>query len=316
MATHHIEPTRKTLHGHFSRELPPVLTIDPGDTVRFQTLDARWGLGPPNEDGTFTNQFGPRDPELDKGHALCGPVAIRGAEPGTTVEIQIDSLRTGLWGWNRAASFDSPVNKRLGLGEDHPEQFLRWTLDPDRAVGRDHLGRQVKLRPFLGVIGMPSAEPGVHSTAPPRVSGGNIDCKELISGTSLFLPVAVSGGLLSTGDGHGAQGDGEVSGTAIECPMERCELTFQLHTDLRLTTPRARTASSWITFGFDEDLDEAMAIALDAMLHLMGELFEIERVDAMALASVVVDLRITQVVNGVQGVHAVLPDGALSVFDR
>lgn len=313
MATYQIEPARETLHGHFSCELAPVLTIDSGDTVQFRTLDARWGLEPPRDDGVAARQFAPRDPERDKGHALCGPIAIRGAEPGMAIEVQIGRLRAGTWGWNLAGGFDSPVNKRLGFGKEHPEHFLRWTLDPDAATAHDHLGREVVLQPFLGVIGMPPAEPGIHLTAPPRSTGGNIDCRELISGTSLFLPVAVTGGLLSAGDGHGAQGDGEASGTAIECPMEQVDLTFRLHPELRLTTPRARTASGWITFGFNEDLNEAMAIALDAMLALMGEMHGFERADALALASVVVDLRITQVVNGVQGVHALLKDGALRV---
>ncbi|HEV2106905.1 MAG TPA: acetamidase/formamidase family protein [Thermomicrobiales bacterium] len=313
MATHQIEPTRETLHGHFSRELLPILTIDSGDTVRFRTLDARWGMEPPGADGTAAKQFAPRDPERDKGHALCGPVAIRGAEPGMTIEVEIGQLRTGTWGWNLAGGFDSSVNERLGFGKDHPEHRLRWTLDPDRGVAQDHRGREVALRPFLGVIGMPPAERGIHPTAPPRPTGGNIDCKELFSGSRVFLPVAVPGGLISAGDGHGAQGDGEASGTAIECPMERVDLTLRLHPELRLTTPRARTASAWITFGFDEDLDEAMAIALDAMLDLMGELHGFERADALALASVVVDLRITQVVNGVRGVHAVLADDAFSL---
>ena len=168
------------------------------------------------------------------------------------------------------------------------------------------------MRPFLGVIGMPPAEPGIHPTAPPRPTGGNIDCKELVSGSRLFLPIVVPGGFVSAGDGHGRQGDGESSGTAIECPMEVAELTFHLHPEMTVSTPRAETAEGWLTFGSDEDLDEAMAIALDAMLDLMGQQHGVDRVEALALASVLVDLRITQVVNGVRGVHAVLPHGALA----
>lgn len=311
MAIHHIKPTRENLHGHFSPDLPPVLTIDSGDTVRFQTLDARWFVQPGN-DGGAPVPFEPREPTLDTGHALCGPIAIRGAEPGMSLEVAIGELQTVTWGWNLAAGRDSPLNARLGFHGNASQHDLQWTLDPDRLLGRDQYGRQVPLRPFMGVIGMPSAEPGVHPTAPPRTTGGNIDCRELITGTSLFLPVAVPGGLVSTGDGHGAQGDGEVSGTAIECGMERADLTFHLHPDLSISTPRARTATGWITFGFDEDLDEAMAIALDAMLNIMGELHGMTRADALAVASVVVDLRVTQVVNGVRGVHAVLVDNAFT----
>ena len=151
----------------------------------------------------------------------------------------------------------------------------------------------------------------MHPTSPPRPTGGNIDCKELVAGTSLFLPVAVPGGLFSTGDGHGAQGDGEASETAIECPIERCDLTFVLHPQLAISTPRARTTEAWLTLGFHEDLNEAMFLALDAMLELMGEQYGMGRGEALAMAGVAVDLRITQVVNGVKGVHAVLPDGAI-----
>ena len=312
MATYQLGPLRENLHGHFSADLDPILTIDPGDTVRFETLDARWLVAPGTDDHA-PKQFKPRDPDLDTGHALCGPVAVRGAEPGMTLEVEIGELRTVGWGWNLAAGRDSPLNARLGFTGNTSERGLRWTLDPDRLAGHDQYGRHVRLRPFLGVIGMPPAGPGPHPTAPPRPTGGNIDCRELVSGTSLFLPVAVPGGLVSAGDGHAAQGDGEVSGTAIECGMERADLTFRLHPEMHLSTPRARTASGWITFGFDEDLDEAMAIALDAMLELMGELHGLERADALALASVVVDLRVTQVVNGVQGVHAALADDAFTL---
>ena len=147
--------------------------------------------------------------------------------------------------------------------------------------------------------------------SPPRRTGGNIDLKELITGTTLWLPIAVPGGLFSTGDGHAAQGDGEVGETAIECPIEQCDLTFVLRPDLSLATPRAETAAAWITLGFDEDLHEAMIRALDAMIELMGELYGMTRGEALAMASVVVDLRVTQVVNGVLGVHAVLAKDAI-----
>lgn len=312
MAVHHVEAERRTLHGHFSRDLAPVLTIDPGDTVVFRTLDAGWGLEPTAEGGGPGRTFEPRDPERDAGHALCGPVAVRGAEPGMTLAIEIGELRTGTWGWTVAGGWSSPLNDRLGVGTT-PRTWLRWTLDPDRLIGREAGGRAVAvaLRPFLGVIGMPPAAPGRHPTPPPRPTGGNIDCRELVSGSTLFLPIAVPGALVSVGDGHGAQADGEAGGTAIECPMERAALTFRLIDDPRLSTPRAETPAGWLTFGFDEDLDEAMAIALDAMLGLMGERFGLARTEALAWASVVVELRVTQVVNGARGVHALLPHGAL-----
>ena len=171
-------------------------------------------------------------------------------------------------------------------------------------------GLHVALAPFLGVMGMPPDEAGRHSTAPPRRSGGNIDCKELVAGTTLYLPISVDGALFSAGDGHAAQGDGEVSGTAIECPVERAELTLEL-SDLELRTPIARTGASWIAFGFSEDLDLAAEEAMATMLDLMEREFQLDRDYALALSSVIVDLRVTQIVNGVKGVHAMLRDDAI-----
>ena len=153
---------------------------------------------------------------------------------------------------------------------------------------------------------MPPTEPGIHSTQPPRAWGGNIDCKELVAGTKLFLPIPVDGALFSAGDGHARQGDGEVSQLAIECPVERAELTLTVRDDLALGAPIAWTPDAWIAFGFDEDLDEAAAAAIEAMLELMARAHGLERRDALALASVAVDLRVTQLVNRRQGVHAML----------
>jgi acetamidase/formamidase len=299
---HEIPLERRTLHGHFSRELEPVLTIDSGDTVAFSCLDAGWHLEP-------DSKFEPRDEELDSGHPLIGPVEIRGANAGRTLEITIDRVVVGSWGWCAAGDWASPLNERLGLTEDGV--CIQWTLDAEAGVGRDERGRELDLRPFLGVLGMPPPEPGVHSTAPPRLSGGNIDCKELVAGTRLYLPISVEGALFSAGDCHARQGDGEVSQLAIECPLERAELTLRVRDEPRLRTPIAWTPGGWLTFGFDEDLDKAAAIAIDAMLELMGREHGLERAEALALASLVVDLRVTQVVNEVSGIHAVLPHDAI-----
>jgi acetamidase/formamidase len=308
VAFHVLPLERRTLHGHLSPALPPVLTIASGDTVRFSTLDGDWGLEPNPDGGAPRTPFVTRDPELDRGHALCGPVAIEGARPGMTIEVQVGHVRTGTWGWTEAGGWPHEINRRLGLVDDH--HAIHWNLDPDRGVATSHTGRSVAIRPFMGVMGLAPAEPGIHATSPPRATGGNLDCRELTAGASLYLPVAVDGGLFSTGDGH-AQGDGEVGETAIECPIERCDLTFVLHPDLTIAAPRARTADGWLTFGLHEDLDEAMALALDGMLVLLGELHGMGRAEALAMASVVVDLRVTQVVNGTKGVHAFLPAGAI-----
>lgn len=267
-----------------------MLEVAPGDSVRFKALNAGWRWEADRE------LFDERDPELDEGHALSGPVAVQGARAGDVLAVRVDEIRPHDWG--------------VTFGAD---EMFTWTLDADAGVARDSAGASVRLDPFLGVIGMPPPEPGVHPTGPPRRYGGNIDCKELVAGTTLFLPVPGDGALVSLGDGHGAQGDGEVSGTAIECPLAHVQVTFDLREDLELAWPIARIAGAWLTFGFDEDLDAASGHALETMLDLMERELGVTRSHALALASVVVDLRITQVVNGVKGVHAVLRDDAVRI---
>jgi acetamidase/formamidase len=285
VALHELPLERRTLHGHFSPELEPVLVVEPGDSVRISTPNAGWELVP-------GEHVVPRVDGLDDGHALAGPIEVRGARAGRTLTVRVDDVRPGSWG----VTLSTPPHR------------IDWDLDGD--VGRG-AGHTVRLAPFLGVLGMPPPEPGVHPTGPPRRFGGNIDCKELVAGATLFLPIPVDGALFSAGDGHAAQGDGEVSGTAIECPTEAL-LTLDIRDDLPLEWPVARVAGAWLTFGFHEHLGRAARIAVDGMLDLMQRELGLERDDALALASVVVDLRVTQVVNGSLGVHAVLRDDALA----
>lgn len=307
---HTLDASRPNLHGAFLRERPPILTLESGDTVRLNTLDAGWGLEGPRADGSPRRKIEPRDQAADAGHCLVGPIAVRGAQPGQTLEVHIDALRPGPFGWNTAGGWPSPVNTALGMHEGE-EHFLRWTLDTTKMVGVNQHGQQVALRPHLGVVGLAPNEPGYQSTVPPRFCGGNMDCKELGMGASVFLPIAVEGALLSVGDGHALMADGEASSTGIECPMDLVQLTLTLHPEMKLSGPRILTPTHWITLGFNEDLDTAMVMALDAMLDLMTEQYKLPRRQALALASLVVDLHITQVVNGVRGVHAMLPHGAI-----
>ena len=302
--TYTLHPERKTLHGHFSRDLPPVLTLDAG-----------WGLEP-FEGGDYASrrdmqrrEFEGRVKGLDDGHALIGPIAIEGAHPGLTLEVEIKTIQPAKWGFCVAGGWTDDNNQLLGLTESGT--MHNWTLDPQAMIGRSQNGHSVALRPFMGVMGMPPDEPGTHPTAPPRIWGGNMDCKELVVGSTLYLPIPVEGGLFSVGDGHAVQGDGEVSGTAIECPMDLVELTFHVRDDFPVTTATANTPTGWLTMGFDTDLTPATYQALNAMLDLMERLFGIKRLDAIGLASLVVDLRVTQIVNGVRGVHAVLPHGSV-----
>jgi len=283
VAHHDLPLERRTLHGHFSRDLAPVLTVEPGDSVRLATPNAGWELEP----GV---RFEPRDDELDAGHALAGPIEVRGAKAGQVLAVRIDEVEAGSW----------------GVTPTSHEHAIVWELGDGVARGG---GFEVELAPFLGVIGMPPVGPGVHSTVPPRPQGGNLDCKELVAGTTLFLPIPVDGALLSAGDGHARQGDGEVCGTAIECPS-RATLTLELRDDFELAWPLARVDGAWLTFGFDEHLGLAARKAVDGLLDLMEREHGIVRDDALALASVVADLRVTQVVNEQVGVHAVLADDA------
>jgi acetamidase/formamidase len=309
VTVHEIPFERRSLHGTFSCDYEPCVSIEPGDSIVFRSADAGWGIAaPPDESGT-REQFGPRDPERDGGHALIGPIEVCGARAGGTLVVGIDELRVGTWGITDAGGWPSPLNERLGVADGDTHRLV-WRLDAGTGTGCDQFGRTVALRPFLGVIGMPPPEPGVHSTHPPRRWGGNIDCSELGEGATLYLPIPVDGALLSAGDGHARQGDGEVSQLAIEAPMERALLTLTL-ADVELENPIARTAGAWLTFGLDADLDEAAAQAVEGMLELLRREHGLERRDALALASVIVDLRVTQLVNGVKGVHAMLRDDAL-----
>jgi len=283
VTVHELPCEQRTLHGYFSPDLEPVLEIEPGDSVRISVPNSAWEL-------SSEELFLAKTPELDTGHALAGPIAVRGARPGQTLTVRVDEVEAGDWGFTEG-------------GEGHA---VHWALA--EGVG-SALGRELDLAPFLGVMGMPPPEPGFHSTIPPRRWGGNIDCKELVAGTTLYLPIPVEGALFSAGDGHAAQGDGEVSGTAIETPA-RAQLTLNLRDDLALEWPIARIDGAWLTFGFDEHLGRAARIAVDGMLALMARELGVTGGDARVLASVGVDLHITQVVNEALGVHAELRDDA------
>ncbi|MGV9769446.1 acetamidase/formamidase family protein [Microbacterium sp. NPDC003461] len=314
MTTHRIPLASENLHGSFSPSHPPILTIRPGDTVTFPTLDGDWltdvEIGPPARHG---GQWPGRRPGVDDGHALIGPLAIAGAEPGMTLAVRIDDVQPGEWGWSRSGGRAVELDTELAVDEG-AESYLRWTLDSPSSMATSQHGHRVRMRPFLGVIGCAPAAPGSHSTHPPRSTGGNIDCRELIAGTTLFLPIEAPGALLSVGDGHAAQGDGEAGSTAIECPMRSVTLTVDLVRDMPLSMPRALTPESWITFGFAETLDAAAFQALSGMVDLLQERTGFTRKESLNLASQTTDLRVTQIVNGVKGVHAVLDHDALALL--
>ena len=307
MSVHELAATPATTVNVFSFAHDPVLTVDPGDRLVVESLDASGYLQRP----TFPGEAKPKMFPAARGHCLTGPVAVRGARPGDLLAVQLVDLRPGHWGWTVAGAVESPVTRRLGLDPSQPS-WLLWELDPEVGVGIANHRFQRQLRPFLGVVGVAPAAEGEHSTVPPRAeAGGNIDCRELVAGSTLYLPVGVDDALLYLGDGHAAQGDGEVGGTAIECPMTT-ELVVGLADDPVLRSVHAETPSGRITFGFDPDLNVAMGDALDAMVTWMQQLLGVPKATALALASSSLDLRITQVANQTWGVHALLPTAAIT----
>ena len=304
MARHELLPVPGQVTDVFRADAEPVLVVASGDELSVTTLDA-WGhLEPQEQPGSV----GPLMFEARRGHCLAGPIAVEGARPGSMLAVHLQHLEPVGWGWTSSGAHDTELNRRLDVLGQAPT-WLLWEIDVEEQVARCQLDFSVGLSPFLGVVGLPPDEPGEHSTIP-RASGGNIDCKELVAGSTVYLPVTVPGALLCLGDGHAAQGDGEVSGTAIECGMTT-ELAVEARRLPDLPMIHTVTPVGRVTFGFSADLNEAATEALDAMVRWMEGLLQLSRPEALALASVAVDLRVTQVVNRTWGVHAVLENGRL-----
>jgi len=307
MTQHRIDASPATVHwGHFDAALNPVLTVDSGDTVTLSSVSGLPGFLPDETSG-FTVAPALRaihESVESKGPHICtGPVAVRGAKPGDMLEVRIKAVELhDDWGYNL-------ILPDIGgaLSEDFKDpRALMIGLDRGRMIGRLPFGIDVPLRPFFGVMGVaPSPSAGSVSSVPPGRHGGNIDNKELIAGTTLFLPVHTEGALFSVGDGHGVQGDGEVCLTAIETGLIG---TFELHLHpgRTLEWPYAETPTHLITMAFDPDLDVCAKIALRNMIGAICERTGLSREDAYTLCSLAADLRITQVVNGNKGVHCML----------
>ena len=301
-----VEAGPDTVHwGYFSAALKPVLTVDSGARVTMSSVSGTPDLLPPPP---FTSP--PALPAIHAanagqrffGHMCTGPVAVRGAKAGHVLQVDIEAIELH-YDWAYTA-----VRPLAGaLPDEFPEfRLLHLALDKTRMVGRMPWGQEIPLRPFFGVMAVaPPPAWGTIPTPPPRRNGGNMDNKELVAGTTLYLPVFNDGAQFSVGDGHGAQGDGEVCINAIETGLIG---TFRLtvREDLRLEWPRAETPTHVITMGFDPDLDECAKIALRQMIDLIASRTGLDRYQAYALASLTADLRITQVVNGAKGVHCML----------
>jgi acetamidase/formamidase len=302
--------TRERVHYAWDKSIPPLLTIDPGETVVFETRES--------SDGRITRETSRENPPTKAraaGHPLTGPVFIRGAEPGDTLEVEILDLRPGDWGYT--AFYPG----RGLLPDDFDEPFFQiWDLTGDPAPFRP--GIAVPLEPFLGVMGVALAEEGPQSTMPPRRNGGNVDTKQLTAGSRLFLPVLVPGALFSGGDGHAAQGDGEVCITAIETDMT-ATLRFSLHKGRELPEfqfwtagpllPRTNGREWFATTGHGPDLMEAARNAVRHMIAWLVREHGLTREEAYILCSVAVDLKLSEVVDAPNWVvSAFLP---MALFD-
>lgn len=313
MAQHRLEAAPDTVHwGHFDASLSPVLTIEPGDSVTFTTVSGLPDQLPPDRSAVTV------PPALDTIHAqverkhgphICtGPVALRGAKAGDVLEVRIRDVALHYdWGFNMIRPGAGALPDDFAQG-----RVIQIALDAKRMIGHLPFGTEIPLRPFFGIMGVaPPPSAGLVSSVPPGRHGGNIDNKELIAGTVLYLPIHADGALFSVGDGHGAQGDGEVCLTAIETGLIG---TFELHLhkDRKLDWPQAETATHVITMAFDPDLDACVTIALRDMIALICARTGLSREDAYTLCSLAADLRITQVVNGNKGVHVMLEKGYLT----
>ena len=301
--THYLNPTPQTVHwGHFNASIPAVLQVESGDEVVIDTFSG--GMSEVADPSLFRPEHRlivDTVPQIMGPHILTGPVHVKGAEPGDTLEVRIlDIELTTDWGWNIIRPLKG------ALPEDFPNLSRRVIpIDRQTNVARLPWGVDVPLRPFFGIIGVaPPPAYGLVSSVEPREYGGNIDNKEFIPGTSLFLPVFVPGANLSVGDGHAVQGDGEVSLTALEtCLKGRFQVIVHKQS---LNFPRAITPTHYISMGMDVDLDDAAKQALRNMIKWLTEIKPWTAEEAYVFCSLACDLHVTQLVDGNKGIHAMV----------
>ena len=311
MAHHHLKASVASCHwGYFDASRAPVLTVKSGDHVTVDTVSGSPAVVPsagfhvPPELLEIHAQMAgqPMGP-----HILTGPVAIEGARPGHALEVRILEVKLRQnWGYNAIRPLGGT------LPDDFPDmRLMHIPLDLVANIATLPWGLQLPLRPFFGILGVaPPPNWGRITSIVPRAHGGNIDNKELVPGSTLYLPIFAEGGLFSCGDGHAAQGDGEVCVTAIETALQG---RFQLivRDDIALNYPRAETPTHYITMGMDPDLDQCAVIALRDMIRLITEKTNLSKEEAYSLCSIAADLRVTQTVNGSKGIHVMLAKSLL-----
>ena len=300
---HYLNPTPQTVHwGHFNASIPAVLQVESGDELVIDTFSG--GMSEVADPSLFRPEHRlivDTVPQIMGPHILTGPIHVKGAEPGDTLEVRIlDIELTTDWGWNIIRPLKG------ALPEDFPNLSRRVIpIDRQTNVARLPWGVDVPLRPFFGIIGVaPPPAYGLVSSVEPREYGGNIDNKEFIPGTSLFLPVFVPGANLSVGDGHAVQGDGEVCLTALEtCLKGRFQVIVHKQS---LNFPRAITPTHYISMGMDVDLDDAAKQALRNMIKWLTEIKPWTAEEAYVFCSLACDLHVTQLVDGNKGIHAMV----------
>jgi acetamidase/formamidase len=312
-ATYELKATPQTVAwGHYDATDKPVLTIRSGDTVVIHTLLTnspagleKAGVAPAQIEPALRAVYDgvPASARGPGGHILTGPIAIAGAEPGDMLEVRIRKVDLAIpYAYNAL---------RYGAGfltDDFPYARMKIVpLDAKRMVGLFAPGVEVPLAPFFGSMGVaPPPAFGRYDSAPPTINGGNMDDKALVAGTTLFLPVFAPGALFQVGDGHAAQGNGEVDITALETSLTGT-FEFVLHKKASITYPRAETLKAYIAMGFDDDLSHATRKALRNMIDFLVAEKGMTRDDAYMLISVAGDVEITELVDRNKGVHVVIP---------
>jgi len=306
-----LKPTPRTVAwGYYDASTPPVMRVKSGDTVEIQTLITSSptrlegaGVKPEDVEQSLRDIYREVTNKGPGGHILTGPIFVEGAEPGDVLEIRIKDIKLAI-----PYAYNAFSPGRGYLPEDFPYARMRIIpLDAQKMMARFADGIDIPLHPFFGSIGVaPPEVSGRVSSAPPWVHAGNLDNKELVAGTTLYIPVHAKGALLLVGDGHAGQGNGEVDITAMETSLIG---TFQLivRKDMKLKWPRAETPTHYISMGIHEDLNEATRMALREMIDFLVNEKHLTRDDAYQLSSVAADLDITQLVDGNKGVHAMIP---------
>ena len=315
--TYHLKATPATVAwGHYDAAAAPVLHIHSGDTVEFETLITNSPTGL-EKAGVPADQVQQSLRDIYKqvtnkgpgGHILDGPVYVEGAEPGDILEVRIQRIELAI-----PYAYNAFGPTRGFLPEDFPYHKIKIIpLDRERMTARFAPGIEIPLHPFFGSMGVaPPAEYGRVDSAPPGIHAGNMDNKQLVAGSTLYLPVWAPGALFEIGDGHAGQGNGEVDITAMETSLVGT-LQFILHKGTNQKYPRAETPTHYISMGFDHDLDQATRIAVRQMIDFLVSERHMSRDDAYMLTSVAGDVDITELVDGSLGVHVILPK---SIFGK